>query len=129
MTFHYIHPCRFLVNPVSNHQEEYSTNELENLQLCQPNDNLITPGSRRRKYFLFLFERRSETSAAGHNYTHIVWPLACHSRSLYTMDAIKYIDTLIRRAEESGAEKLLDLLKNPFSAQARSASPCSRWHI
>ncbi|KAG4425738.1 hypothetical protein IFR04_001200 [Cadophora malorum] len=33
------------------------------------------------------------------------------------MDAIRFIDSLVRRQEESGAQKLLDLLKNPFSAQ------------
>lgn len=38
------------------------------------------------------------------------------------MDAIRFIDSLVRREEESGAQKLLDLLKNPFSAQVRSAS-------
>ncbi|KAK0115317.1 hypothetical protein ONS96_013776 [Cadophora gregata f. sp. sojae] len=33
------------------------------------------------------------------------------------MDALRFIDSLVRRQEESGAQKLLDLLKNPFSAQ------------
>ncbi|PBP26828.1 DUF221 domain protein [Diplocarpon rosae] len=39
------------------------------------------------------------------------------------MDAITFIDSLIRRdEEESGAQKLLDLLKNPFSAQLAQSS-------
>merc|ERR1712093_29479 len=46
-----------------------------------------------------------------------VWPVARHSHSLFNMDAIRFIDSLVRRQEESGAQKLLDLLKNPFSAQ------------
>ncbi|CAL3963887.1 unnamed protein product [Diplocarpon coronariae] len=38
------------------------------------------------------------------------------------MNAFTFIDSLIRRDEESGAKKLLDLLKNPFSAQLAQSS-------
>jgi len=33
------------------------------------------------------------------------------------MDALRFVDNLIRRQQKSGAEELLDLLKNPFEAQ------------
>jgi hypothetical protein len=41
------------------------------------------------------------------------------------MDTIRFIDDLLRRDEKSGAQELLDLLKNPYAPQVRPHCPLS----